>query len=346
MKVECQECHKVYDIPDERLPKGETISFQCPACKATIELDLQTQREDTKESGAEEMPKGEVLKKKILRSVEDLPPMPQTIMKAREIMNNERSSFKELARVLKTDQAIAAKVLRMANSTYYGKTGKVSSIQHASVVLGLQTLGDLITIAGASEILGNQLNGYRLESGALWEHSLGVAQGARSIAKKRSQELAEDAFAAGLIHDMGKLVLDPYIRDRAKLFDAFLHDGRQGFLQAEKEILGFDHAEIASELCKQWGIPQHLTIAIQHHHRPSRSNGDELAYIIHIADAAAIMSGLGTGIDGMLYKMEDGAMDFLGLQEGDLLMIMAEIAEFVMGITGNEVVDAVSPAGE
>lgn len=332
MKVECQECHKVYDIPDERLPKGEKSSFPCPACKAMIELELLPQRAGAKTSEAKDIPKGDALKKKILRSVQDLPSMPQTIMKAREIMSNEHSSFKELARVLETDQAIATKVLRMANSTYYGNMGKVSSIQHASVVLGLRTLGDLITIAGTSEILGKELTGYRLESGALWQHSLAVAQGAKCIANMRFQKLTEDAFAAGLIHDMGKLVLDPYIYDRAELFDAFLHEGEQGFLQAEKEILGFDHAEIASELCKQWGVPQPLTLAIRHHHKPSRSNGDQLSYMVHVADAVAMMSGLGTGIDGMLYSMEDGAMDFLGLQEGDLITIMGEIAEFVMEI--------------
>jgi HD-like signal output (HDOD) protein len=180
------------------------------------------------------------------------------------------------------------------------------------------------------------LNGYKLESGALWRHSLGVAQGARYIANRICPSSAEDAFAAGLIHDMGKLVLDPYIFDRAEVFDAFLRDGQQSFLQAEKEILGFDHAEIASDLCKQWGVPQVLITAIQYHHEPSRSNGNQLAYLVHIADAVAMMSGLGTGIDGMLYEVEDGAMDFLGLQEQDLIQIMAEITEFVMGITGEE----------
>jgi len=334
MKVECRTCHKVYDIPDERLPKGKTIRFPCPACKAIIELDLLQQRDDINASEPKQIPKREELKKKILRSVKDLPSMPQTVMKAREILNDEHSSFKELARVIETDQAIAAKILRMANSTYYGKAENVSSIQHASVVLGFRTLGDLITIAGTSEILGNELKGYRLESGALWQHSLGVAQGARCIARKKSEKLAEDAFAAGLIHDIGKLVLDPYLFDQAELLDEVLADGQRDFLQAENTLLGFDHAEIASDLCRQWGVPHSLTTAIRHHHTPSRSNGDELAYIVHVADAVAMMSGLGTGVDGMLYEMDEDAMNFLGLQEEDLITVMAEIAEFVMGITG------------
>ncbi|HUU41753.1 MAG TPA: HDOD domain-containing protein [Desulfatiglandales bacterium] len=333
MKIECQGCDKVYNIPDDRLPKGEKLSFPCPVCKTIIELDLRPEGKEQKDAKAKQMLRGEALKKKILRSINDLPPMPETVMKARQIMNDEHSSFKELAEVLETDQAIAAKVLRIANSAYYGMAGKISSIKHASVVLGFKVLGELITIAGASEVLGSRLSGYKLEAGALWQHSLGVAQGAKVIANRKLAKLGEDAFAAGLIHDVGKLVLDPYVLDREKLFDEFMNDGQQSFLQAEENILGFGHPEIASELCKQWNIPKILVIAIQHHHRPSMANGDELAYIVHMADAIAMMSGLGTGIDGMLYEMEEGAMNFLGLQEEDLNTIMAEVAEFVMKVT-------------
>ena len=110
-------------------------------------------------------------------------------------------------------------------------------------------------------------------------------------------------------------------------------DGQQTFLTAEKEILEFDHSEIASEVCKNWNIPESLTIAIKYHHYPSRSQGNELAYIVHMADVVAMMTGLGLGIDGLVYEADEAAMEFLGLQQEDLNHLMAEVLESVQKIS-------------
>jgi len=343
MKVKCPHCNTVYDLPEERLPAGQSITFPCPACKGSIALDLksksaaasssQAQAPASTTSSSADQLRGDALKKKILRSVKELPPMPQTVHKVREIMANPSSSFKALAEILETDPAMATKVLKMANSSYYGLSGKVSSIQHASVVLGQKSIGDLMTLAGTSGLLNDTLQGYKLESGDLWRHSLGVAFGARIIANKKNPSLADDAFAAGLIHDSGKLILDPYILERKEAFGKLLSNGEQSFLNAEKQILGFDHSEIASEVCKSWQVPEVLTVAIRHHHEPSMSQGDQLTYMVHVADAAAMMTGLGTGADGMSYKMDEKALEFLGLQGEDLGDIMGEVVESVEQMT-------------
>ena len=176
MRVTCSNCHKGFIIPDERLPMGKKIAFPCPACKETIQLDLRGKpspdnglRTDNKPAG---LPTGEALKQRILRHMKDLPPIPQTIFKAREIMTNPDSDFKELANLFETDQAIAAKILKLANSPYYGYSGKITSIQRASVILGHRTLVELLTVIGTAGLLGNKLAGYWLDSGALWKHSL------------------------------------------------------------------------------------------------------------------------------------------------------------------------------
>ncbi len=348
MKVKCPNCHKVFDFDDKRLPKGEKFSFPCKDCKTTIEVDLksglnkdgatrsQTNQKDqqkTKDSSGKKELGGEALKKKILRTIHDLPPMPQTVFKARKIIQNPKSSFEELAGVLETDQAIATKVLKLANSSYYGLSGTISSIKHASVILGHKALGDLITMAGTSGLLGSTLNGYGLEAGDLWLHSMGVAFGSRIIAEKKKPELINDAFAAGLIHDAGKLVLDKYIFERKEEFEEFMKDGKQSFLAAEKEILGFDHAEIAFDLCENWRVPETLTISIKYHHYPSMSERNELTYIVHMADVIAIMTAMGGGIDGMFYKMDDEAMEFLGFEEEDVDEVTHDILEAVEKIS-------------
>ena len=287
-------------------------------------------------SSNEKQLSGEALKKRILQSVSDLPPMPQTVFKVREIIANPDSSFKELAEILETDQAIAAKVLKIANSPYYGLSGKVSSIQHASIVLGHKTLGELMTMAGTSGLLNNKLEGYGLEAGDLWQHSMGVAFGSKIIAAQKDASLANDAFTAGLLHDTGKLILDQYVFERKEAFAEFMADGQQSFLRAEKQILGFEHSEIASEACKSWQVPQALSTAIRYHHYPSQSQGDKLAYIVHVADAMAMMAGLGLGIDGLLYKIDDTAFEFLNLQEKDVISIMGEVVESVKEIAGSQ----------
>ncbi|MDY7035877.1 MAG: HDOD domain-containing protein [Thermodesulfobacteriota bacterium] len=337
MRVECLNCHEAFDIPDERLPTGKEIAFPCPVCKGLIEIQLRSKTTGDSASRAQlkqkDLLKGGPLKKRILSTVKSLPPMPQTVLKAREIMANPKSDFKELGNLLETDQGIATKVLKLANSTYYGLSGKVSSIHHASIVLGHKTIGELITMGGTESLLGNRLEGYGLDAGSLWKHSLGVAFGSRIIATRINSALSNDAFTSGLIHDVGKLILDPYIVERWSLFEEFMADGQQTFLTAEKEILQFDHSEIASEVCNNWNIPEPLTIAIRYHHHPSRSHGNELAYIVHMADAIAMMTGLGLGIDGMLYRVDDEAMEFLGLQEVDVNTIMVEVLEAVKKIS-------------
>jgi HD-like signal output (HDOD) protein len=342
MKIECNACHKSYHIKDEKLPTGKRISLPCPACKSIIEIDLRVGPVDHEtlpsnktvddKVASESIPgngDGDALKKKILKSLKDLPPMPQALIKARKIISDQNSGFQELAVVLETDPAIATKVLKMANSPYYGLSGKVSSIQHASVVLGYKALGDLVTMAGSSGLVAKPLDGYGLDAGDLWVHSMAVAIGSRMIAEKRVPELANDAFSAGLIHDSGKLILDKHVLERKEAFEGAMGNGTKTFLTAEKEILGFDHAEIASEACSKWNIPDELSVAIQYHHYPQQADKNALAYILHMADSIALMSGIGTGIDGMLYQMDEKAMEFLRLEPDDLGIIIENVVEQV-----------------
>jgi HD-like signal output (HDOD) protein/uncharacterized protein YlaI len=346
MKVECINCQKVYNIPDERLPMGKKVAFSCPNCKERISLDLRSRPEQEVPSFAslhaekhrkkepsppkvhlQDLPSGAALKEKLLKSLKDLPPMPQVVFKAKEIMTNPASDLKQLSKVIQTDMSIVSKILRMANSSYYGLPGKVSSVDHATVLLGQNTLGEVITLAGISGLLESALQGYNLESGDLWRHSMAVAFGSKILAERKKPELINDAFIAGLLHDAGKIILDKPVLERKELFDSFMEDGQQTFLNAETEILGFDHSEIASEMCIRWNIPESISLAIKYHHYPSRSNGDELAYILHVADYIATLSGIGIGTDDILYEVEEGALNFLNLTQKEISELALEVIE-------------------
>lgn len=346
MEVSCANCNKSYNLPDDRLPQGKVISFPCPACKAKIRLDLrQKDEEDPEESGkvvfkpladsSEAALDKEDLKKKIVKKVDDLPPMPKVMLKAREIMADPNSSFKEIAKVIETDQAIAAKILKVANSAYYGLSGMVSSIHQASVVLGYKTLEQVITMVSSSSLLGKQLKGYGLGAGVLWQHSLAVAVASKSISQKRAPSLENDAFAVGLIHDAGKLALDQYVSSQKKEIDAYLRNNGGCFLKAEQKVLGFDHTEIALELCKKWKLPEDHAVAIRFHHTPADSKNNQLAHIVHAANFLAGRHGFGTG---QLFDEENIAPETLSalkLKLDDLDAIGTEVVATVEEISAN-----------
>jgi len=269
------------------------------------------------------------LKSKILRSLVELPPMPNIILKAREIMEDPGSSLKDLAGVMEHDQAIVARVLALANSAYYGLSGMVSSIQHASILLGQKTLGELITIAASSQLLSKRLKGYQLNPGDLWKHSLAVALGSRIIAEKKNAEWVDDAFIAGLLHDAGKIILDPYIVERKNEFKKILKSGQRKFIEAEKEILGFDHAEVMSRAARFWRYPETQSTAIRYHHCPLHAGNNDLAFIVHFADYAAIKAGLYSEDTASAPEIDPQTLDHLGFQKEELNPIIAEIAEDV-----------------
>jgi HD-like signal output (HDOD) protein len=349
MRVECPECLFVTAVSDDLIvTRKRALELTCSKCKSDIQiqmslavvteqdqpfdaaLDDHLTRLTSSNSETEEDPEVLSLKSKILRSLVELPPMPNIILKAREIIEDPRTSLKDLSAVIEHDQAIVARVLALANSAYYGLSGLVSSIQHASILLGQKTLSELITIAASSRLLSKKLKGYQLEPGDLWQHSLAVALGSRIIAGKKNPKLVEDAFIAGLLHDAGKIILDPYIVERKKEFKTLQKKGEHVFVKAEKEILGFDHAEVMSRASRFWRYPETQSTAIRYHHHPLRAGNNELALIVHLADYAAKKAGFNSDNKAPSPEIDPQTLDRLGFQEDDLNAIVAEVADDVV----------------
>jgi len=348
MRIECPNCRRVSTISSDLIAtQKRALALSCSKCKADIHIQLSLPAEINQDNPqgtatcdpstrltsqiveTEEDLKILSLKSKILRSLVELPPMPNIILKAREIIEDPGSSLKELAGVIEHDQAIVARVLALANSAYYGFSGMVSSIQHASILLGQKTLGELITIAASSQLLSKKLMGYQLNPGDLWKHSLAVALGSRIIAEKKDAEWVEDAFIAGLLHDAGKIILDPYMVDCKKAFKKALENGQPTFIEAEKEILGFDHAEVMSRAIRFWRYPEIQSTAIRYHHYPLRSRNSELAFIVHLANFAAKEAGFNSEDSASPPEIDSQTLSYLGFQKEDLNKIIFEITESV-----------------
>ena len=348
MRVECPKCLRVSSISgDYVVTHRRALEYSCSKCKTDIQIQLslpeasgdnlfdgpsaddRQTRLISPVAETEEGDKIRSLKSKILRSLVELPPMPNIILKARQIMEDPASSLKDLSAVIEHDQAIVARVLALANSAYYGLSGLVSSIQHASILLGQKTLGELITIAASSRLLSKKLKGYQLNPGDLWKHSLAVALGSKIIAEKKNTLLAEDAFIAGLLHDAGKIILDPYLMEYHKVFKSHLSDGQQKKIEVEKEILGFDHAEVMSRAARFWRYPKAQTTAIRYHHKPLLAGNCELAFIVHLADFAAQEAGFKSERTATPPEIDSHVLSRLGFSQAELNHTVSQITESV-----------------
>lgn len=323
IKVSCPGCDKKYTVPEEKIPAGKTLDLPCPACKTIIKV-----KSDTEIHNADQE-KGEALFKKIIKTSQALPPMPEIMAKATKILSDDNAGFKEVGDVLETDQAMATRVLKLANSAYYGLSVPVSTVQQASALLGFQTLIELITVVSTSKMMGTSLDGYDIGSEEMWKHSLFVATASKLIAEKNHPELASDAFNAGLIHDSGMIIIDEYISKNKESYKNILNGGATVH-SAEKQILGFNHAEIASEFFKKWNLPASQTKAIKFHHHPADSENDMLSYILHIADSIAMQNSPEKNC-----KLAEGATDFVGIDEEEIENIYEESQEAVSSIIQN-----------
>jgi putative nucleotidyltransferase with HDIG domain len=343
MIIECSNCEKKFKIQKDRLPKDKIVAFPCKNCGEKFRLDLRTGQIINEKSNRSEPSDTDLapnpppdsdtnhkgLRDTILKSVRELPPMPQVVIKAQELIGDPNADAKKIAEIIETDQSIATKVLKVANSSYYGMSGKISSISHASVVLGHQILGEVVTLAGTEGILNGKLPGYGYDSKDLWKHSLAVAFGSKIISNLKNPDLIKEAHMAGLIHDVGKIILDRYIVEKKEEIESFMEKEEKTFLDAESQYFGFNHAEIASEICQKWNFPKSLNLAIKYHHQPGNSVGNELCYILHMADYAAILSGIGYDSDDILYELEEGTLDYLNITNEDVSEIVSKVVESV-----------------
>jgi putative nucleotidyltransferase with HDIG domain len=347
MIIECSLCAKKFKIQEDRLPKGKIVTFPCKNCGDNFRLDLRTEKtigeksngfapgdtDSAANSQAVNDTDDKSLKDQILKSVKELPPMPQVVIKTRELLADSNANVAKIASVIETDQGIATKVLKVANSSYYGLSGKISSISHASVVLGNQIIEEVVTLAGTEGILAGKLAGYGYDSKDLWKHSLAVAFGSKMLSDPENADLVKAAHMAGLIHDVGKIILDSYIVEQKEEIESYMEKEEKAFLDAESQYFGFNHAEIAAEVCKKWNFPDSINDAIKYHHEPGKSDGNQLAYILHMADFIAITGGIGYDNDDILFELEKGTMDHLNLTNEGMSEMVLKVAESVSQIS-------------
>lgn len=250
---------------------------------------------------------------RLISFVEKLPALPQVTQKALEVLDDPYSTAKSVADEIGRDVVLAGRLLRIANSAFYGFPRRIKSINDAIIILGFETVRSLIMAATVNVLLNKKMGGYGLESGELWRHSLGCAVCAETVARKLGLD-AEEAFVSGLMHDVGKVVLDTAMTQESKVILDIVIQENCSFHEVEQRILGYDHAEIGSKIAIKWNLPRSIVRAIQYHHKPhSLVRDSQMASLIKFSDAACMTYGIGIGGEELNIEKEKALLRVLGM---------------------------------
>ena len=264
----------------------------------------------------------------VVRQVRDLPALPATVVRVMQIAGDPKAGIADVAKVLVSDQALAARVLKLANSAFYGASRRIATVSDAVVILGMRTTRNLVMACGCHELLEPEVAGYGLPRGALLRHSLACAAAAQALAKRTKYRGVEEAFVAGLLHDIGKVVMNLYLRDQFLQVLIRAASGEITYADAERAVFSFDHAEAGAYLLERWNLPAALVSAVRCHHSPLEAPTDSpLPCLVHVADAICMTLGIGLGLDGLAYTLLPEALARLGLTAADFEAVASQVCD-------------------
>jgi putative nucleotidyltransferase with HDIG domain len=265
----------------------------------------------------------------IIRKIDSLSPVSVTGSKVLEIISSPESSLGEIVDVIKYDQGLTANLLRLCNSAYFGLREKVESIKQAVAYLGLNKVAGVVMMASLSKNLTSSQKGYDLNEGELWKYAVSSALIVQSLAEKRNFGNVPCLFTSALLKDIGKVILSNHIRDAFQQIIVKVQKEGLTFLEAEKEVLGIDHAELGAMVAEKWRFSPEMVFIIRNHHDPMKILiGDDLSIpIIYLADTVCMMVGIGGGADGLAYRYYQEVMDRLDFTELDLQKTIADFWE-------------------
>lgn len=249
-----------------------------------------------------------------------LPTLPNVIHKLNSLSDSDSSSVQEMAKIVSSDQVLSARILRLANSPSYG-FHRVSTISNAMILLGVNVVKSL---ALSSSIIAMMEH----DSIGLWEHSLGVGSAANLIAHRLKLPECEEIATAGLLHDIGKVIIKLKCSDVDKEIQLRVTTRQIYSLEAEREVLDTDHAEIGGWLAKSWFLPDKLSEPISFHHDVEKScNNRVKTAVIHLADVLIKSSGFGDSGDDFVPSLQNIAWDILKLDKQLLDELVYELED-------------------
>lgn len=265
------------------------------------------------------------LNKRILKSIRALPPFPVTIQKVMALAGDPDSSLTELAAVIRLDQAITANILRICNSAYFGLRRPVDNVGDAILHMGKKNVLRAVMAAGLARYF-RAARGYDVKGAELWEHAVAVALMSQICAAKLSVPDDPSLFTAGVLHDIGKMVMGEFVHEAWQKIQALKERQGYSFLEAEEEILGVNHAVLGGEIALIWKFPDEILKAIAFHHRPDLlADGDTVPWIVYLSNQVCHVMGIGVGTDALAYRAVGDVAGRFRLRQRDVEEMMAQL---------------------
>ena len=258
-----------------------------------------------------------------VENISTIPTIPSVLKQLSTIIENPKISLNEISHFVSQDPALTTKILQMVNSALYGFPGRISSVNHAVMLLGLNVVKGLLLSVSVFEIMHKAMIGLR-------EHSIGVAIASKVLARKKGLKEPEEVFVAGLLHDVGKVILTLSWPEE---YDRTVKEAESSgiaIFDAERSRFSETHAAVAGWLAEKWHFPRKLCECIANHHRPQTSSLAPLeTAIVHMADVLVKARGLGYSGDRLVPDVNVKAWETLALSEADLREILKELEDSV-----------------
>lgn len=267
-----------------------------------------------------------------LKNIDQLPPMPALASRLYKMTADPDVDIRALADEISRDPAITAAVIRLSNSAYYKPARVIRSVHEAILTLGLDIVANIVVVIASRGLLKVNLDSYRIEASEMWDHSLIVAELAQSLARIKKNAAPPDvAFTAGLLHDIGKIVLVQYFQQVYRQISLEMEkDPTAVFTDLEERHLGYNHAELGARLLESWNFPPELVEAARCTYHPERAaKHPALASIVHVANMIALSGGVGVDIGGLNERLSDFAVKTLALKENEVEALYAHMPELL-----------------
>lgn len=263
-----------------------------------------------------------------LKNCKNLPTLPGIVEKLTKMADDPDTTTEQMGKVISKDHILAAQLLKLVNSAFYGFPQRISSLGSAIILLGFNVVKSLIISASIFEMMEDQ-------DVELWEHSLACAVACSVIAKRVGVDEPEEVSTAGLIHDIGKVAIKMELPEEYGRVNALAAARGISTRQAEMEILGFDHAEAGGWLTKNWNLPGKLVEPISCHHEPRNAKDEQMSSsIIHFSDILIRGMGYCHAADTKVPKLSKRAWQLLNLNPVDIDEIIGEVEEKLWDVKG------------
>ena len=268
----------------------------------------------------------------IVEKVQKLPTLPSVANKITSLINDPTCTAIRLAEVIDKDQSLTTRVLRLVNSAFYSLSAEVTNVKHGIALLGFKTISQMVISISVFDVFAGKY-GEEFDRRGFWKHSVGCGVISKIVAQRAQYPKEDDCFTAGLLHDIGKVVLDQYLHEDMIQVIQRTREKEISFGDAEQEVLGLNHADIGGQVMKKWNIPLPVLVAVQHHHQtPDERNGsafsqDLIVDIVRLSDVICKCENIGFTGDSITPVLKEDLWERLPFDKKSIDDVVQKSAE-------------------